>query len=298
MNNEYEAHLIKIIKELTIKHLGKCVEPQFIAKGSKSHVYKIDDIWVIKLNTQDQRYLTTEKRLIEICLEAGIKAPEIGMIGDFEMTKKNAEGKDIQVKINYGFQKFVNGHPLESSSINKEIFYALSKDLAKLHKISMPGFGRLDLSTVGEYETWNSYLKTNIKDEYVDLAKTTLPNITNHVIDFCREIDFQNGKFCFGDLKFDNIILSNKRFGQLIDFDYCLAGDPMYDFATYDFYCDFNNVNPKTKRWIRYGGVDEKKVLEYKRVIAFKKYGVYTLRDTEIPARAEKARDLLASYFA
>lgn len=297
MNKEIETQIIDNIKCVSSKFLKKEVDPLFLNKGSKTYVYKISDDWVIKLNSQSDQYLKVEKVLINICLEKGINAPKIEEIGNFIVSKVNEKEETTLITINYALQRYIKGTELTDRDVTKKIFTKLNLDLKQLHAINIGGFGRLDLSTVGIFESWSEYLKTHITDEYIEIAKVEFAQEYNTIIDFVNLIVLDQGKFCFGDLKFEHIFIDNGSYLQLADFDYCLAGDPMYDFATYDYYCDFYDKNKETKKWIRYNTFDEDLVLNYKKLIAIKKLGVYSLRDTEDPEKKVKAKKLLMEYY-
>lgn len=122
----------------------------------------------------------------------------------------------------------------EIVSILKDAF-KLSKRMSN-KKISK-GFGHLN-------EKMEGWAKTSIEEVFHDLGTSlslivsknyldakTAKKISNLFYDNIKLFLNVEPRFVYCDLNFGNIIIENKKFKSLIDFDFCVSGDPIRMFA-------------------------------------------------------------------
>ncbi|MFA5333955.1 MAG: aminoglycoside phosphotransferase family protein [Candidatus Nanoarchaeia archaeon] len=140
---------------------------------------------------------------------------------------------------------------VEKHKLTKEEIYELFKDAIKaaknVSKIKMKGFGtiiRQGKEYVGMYSSEKKEAKAMInnldflKNENV-ISQDFYDSANNVIKKNMNLLDSKYSKLVFPDLHFGNIIVENKKFKGLIDFDWLISGNPLRTYTS-DFSFIYN----------------------------------------------------------
>ena len=137
---------------------------------------------------------------------------------------------------NYLIESFLDGKKPERNK-PEEFFFSLGKNLKKIHKIKMSGFGELQKNGKGEHKNPRDFLDSLIKQTFPRLKKIKSFNkkLLKHLEKFIYEnINFFDEKKSFllhFDLTPDNILIKNNKLVGIIDFGDVNCGPVEYDFG-------------------------------------------------------------------
>ena len=148
--------------------------------------------------------------------------------------------------IAYCISHYIKGHKLDklSERERREIVMPMIKLMKRMDQIKIPsdkGYGRFDASGYARYKTWLDFISVVYNDRvydwsglaakgYDDLAvRKAIEKIREHIE--CVQLE----KACFVLCDFD-IIADNGCITGVIDSDYALYGDPLYNVASILFW--------------------------------------------------------------
>ncbi|QPA52716.1 aminoglycoside phosphotransferase family protein [Lysinibacillus sphaericus] len=158
----------------------------------------------------------------------------------------------------YIIHKFIEGDDLETlySTLNKEdlnrIFYDLGVYLRLMHTYKANHFSK-DISFNKTFDSWESFLIERLEKEMkfmIDTSMATQPcleHIETSIRNMVKDISFStiSPTFVHRDIHPANILIRNKKFVSLIDFEISWFSDPLWDFNKLDVF--FFNNRPELK---------------------------------------------------
>lgn len=130
----------------------------------------------------------------------------------------------------------------ETQYLPESILISLGEILAKQHAITLKKFGPIDLSSLsteasGVHDDWKDYIFCNL-DEHIAIC-LKINAITfeqaEQIIDLFNRLEslliIDKPVLLHGDLGNHNIFSDGKKITALIDWEDCMAGDPIFDIA-------------------------------------------------------------------
>lgn len=134
---------------------------------------------------------------------------------------------------------YIGAHSIDE---NKEIYRNLGKNIAKLHKITLPNCAK-DLrdaadTSVSKTQKWQDYFRKNLILEY-NKARSFLPqNICLKIKEIIENIgDFSpTARLIHNDLHGDNIFVNSKKDIRLIDWDNWVSDAKERDFVVMKYW--------------------------------------------------------------
>jgi len=129
-----------------------------------------------------------------------------------------------------------------------DIIPSILDTIDKLSEIEAPansGFGKFDANGIASFSNWRDYIEAIYNDEVYDWLKFRRFDYTiiNKAIAIlqeninCIKID-QQPYLIFGDMGENNLLADGKQITGMIDWDYAMYGDPLYEIATVLFWYD------------------------------------------------------------
>lgn len=130
----------------------------------------------------------------------------------------------------------------ETQYLPESILNSLGEILAKQHTIALKKFGPIDLNSLnaevsGVHDLWKDYIFCNL-DEHIatclNIQAITLEQ-AEQIIDLFNRLEslliIDKPVLLHGDLGNHNIFSDGKKITALIDWEDCMAGDPIFDIA-------------------------------------------------------------------
>lgn len=145
------------------------------------------------------------------------------------------------------YLKFHKGIILNNfNNINNKKIIKLANQIAKLHSINVAEYNYGNFYSKN-YDTWKEYLFQKIQLRVISLKEKYIDNQQLLVMLNRRllNINCRNKSLVHGDLKPANILFNSDNI-EIIDFDKCFIGDPIYDLGKLFWRCF---KNKETKKW-------------------------------------------------
>ena len=248
-----------------------------LMKGEVNEVYDVisknGQKVVVRISRSKHPRFEKEKMAIDLARQAEVPAPEILLVdrvstdsGDLTFSvERKIDGVDLQsfgAEFNRGKLKTVIG---EAGEI-----------LAKLHSVMVPNFGGLDRNEEEVYKSWPDFIFSveGKRSRIIEAGKRVGVNTAQ--IDTALKA-LRDEEELFGDVKphllhgdfsTKHFMVKDDHLVGIIDFENCKGGDPVYDFAWFDYF--FGKDIPL--EWLKEGYATpevlrnnfEKKLLLYK----------------------------------
>ncbi|EKE06581.1 MAG: hypothetical protein ACD_18C00322G0002 [uncultured bacterium] len=137
---------------------------------------------------------------------------------------------------NYLIESFLEGTRPERNK--PEIFYySLGKNIRKIHKVKMTGFGELQKNGKGQYKTAKQYIDNLIIENFPKFKniksfdKKILKYLEKFIYENINCFDEKNSFLLHFDLIPDNILMQDNKLAGIIDFGDANCGPVEYDFG-------------------------------------------------------------------
>ncbi|MBU0570174.1 phosphotransferase [Patescibacteria group bacterium] len=238
------------LEDVALKATGNGIKKyKRILDGEVNEVYDVKTKTgnVIVRFSQEEDGFTLENWAIGESKKKDVPVPKILFVGDV----KNGE-KKIAVVV----ESKIAGNSLTSLIAKKQlsdkqienIVNQAGEILAKIHSIVPSKFGRLHGTGVGSCDTWGSYVLRPTTIEYLDKINKLAFQIKIPLkqIDSILKIIKANKKayskitplLLHGDYVSDHVFVSDNQISGIIDFGFCISGDPLYDFSWWEYFND------------------------------------------------------------
>lgn len=129
----------------------------------------------------------------------------------------------------------------EIKSYYKEAGYLL----AKIHTIKTKGFGPLKSGGKGSFKSWEEFLLRHINTRLLNyLLENRVINeeLKNRIFDVFNSekayLKLKSPVLLHGDFSNAHIFIDKAKISGIIDFEDCVSGDPLYDLASPELYCE------------------------------------------------------------
>ena len=213
-------------------HLGKVKEVYYSQSGKVNPVVHINNNYIIKVNSRDpdDPKLPREKRAMEILTNA-IYVPRFIVLDE---SKKELKYDYIIMSQITGREVYKDWQILNSSQKTK-LSHQAGEWLNEIHQIKFPKFGSV-LKEGIHFETWTEYIFYKL-NEAIELCR--FYHLFNETVFYEIQDIFLHNKTCLDSVKeavfvhndfhFGNLLYEENKLTGVIDFEWCLAGDPEYD---------------------------------------------------------------------
>lgn len=240
------SHMRKNISINAIKDFIKTV-PMFveyevfeIEGGISTDIFKlVDEKSELFLRiAPDGENMSTEALIHTLALEAGVSIPKCVYYEDFNKQL----GKSFMIT------NKMPGFPVTSLAENREqIIVSAGKDLAKLHTITVEGFGWLDVKTsnckklMGLFDSYSQFIfdgldilsRLSFLNEESILSNTVCNNIESFLLQNKDKLSLEQAVLSHSDLSNEHIYFDGDSYTGLIDFGDASAMSRYYDLSKY-----------------------------------------------------------------
>ncbi len=234
--------------------------------GENSEVYDIktednQDI-IIRISRNDNPKFEAEEWAISKSKEAGVPAPDVLLTDRIE-----ADGDNLAISV----QRKLSGVPLSelARTLTEEqlrnYVVKAGEILSRIHSVQTTGFGHLDSHGIAPYTSWERYMFSQIENAegYIEAAKKVGYNPSQ--VEKALEILHNNrsvfqgigSRLTHGDYGPRHILITSDEITGIIDFENARGGDPVRDFAWWDYF----RGEQMPLDWLK-EGYSDKKVLD------------------------------------
>jgi len=122
--------------------------------------------------------------------------------------------------------------------------------LARIHSIKTEGFGPLNSQGRGPFKSWEEFLLSSYKNEplldYLLWKRFISKDQKNRVLDLFDpkklRLNVKLPTLLHGDFTYEHIFVDGGKITGIIDFGDCLSGDPLYDLAIPELFCEIGGL--------------------------------------------------------
>jgi aminoglycoside phosphotransferase (APT) family kinase protein len=233
------------VKEATGSSL---IQKDRIIKGEAHEVYDIKTESgrevIIRISLEKEPKFEKEKWVIEQCAKIGVPVPEIVYLKNIELEDRPLaiciENKIPGKPFNELPELFTPDMASELSDLMKQS----GEILSQINSISIDGFGELDKTGKGEFESISEVLLNDDCNEQEMLRVATNvdldPNVILQALEILKKgaIEYQPIKsmLVHNDYSPKHILVDQGRITGILDFEIAEGGDPIREFARWEFF--------------------------------------------------------------
>ncbi|MFK7904444.1 MAG: phosphotransferase family protein [Chitinophagales bacterium] len=225
----------KTLQQICDKHnLGKIQNLSYSQSGMVNPCVFINDAYVIRFNVRDPQIpkFRREKMAMELLKENKILVPEVIALDesrtilphDFLICKR-IKGKEL-------YQVW---ETLEEK-IQMQLCSEMGEILAKIHQVYLPKFGAI-LPDGLQFETWSACILHKLQlaieeAKTLQLFEERMYQKVQQIFDNHTALldTVKNASLVHNDYHLGNVIVNEGHIAGILDFEWCFAGDPEYDF--------------------------------------------------------------------
>ena len=219
-----------------------------VVAGEVNEVYDAqarDGNYIVRISRREDTEFLAEKWALDKSREAGVPAPNI-----FFVDKIKDKGKKLKICVENKLPGTPMNELIETGELTdgqiRELNVEAGMFLAKIHSVVPRGFGRIHEGGVGRSESWGmSITRPWYRDQIGKLHQyAERIGITKGQVDRAIAILNEHGDIyepvtphlLHCDYGPKHHLVSNGRITGIIDFENCMSGDPVYDFAWNDYF--------------------------------------------------------------
>lgn len=215
-----------------------------IIAGQNSEVYDIhtedgQDV-ILRIARNDYPRFEEERWALGEAAKAGVSVPDVLLTDTVPI-----DGQELGLCV----QKKLQGIPLGdreelTEAEKKDLIAKAGEQLAKIHSVETTGFGDLDRHGMGRYTTWDGYISSILSQAEPLMIAAREGGYSEDSVKKALEIIERDrplfrdvpSHLLHGDFGPKHILTENDEITGVIDFENCKGGDPIYDFANWDFW--------------------------------------------------------------
>ena len=228
-----------------------------IIEGEINEVYEVTtkdkQVVIVRISRLKHPRFDAEKKAIRLALMAGVPAPKVLLI---EKTKKDKES------LTFCVEEKIEGEPLKKimNKISKKelqsIISEAGKMLSQIHTVKVNRIGGFDRNE--SYGSWDEYIinKTTKRKEKILVAAKKAGIKANLLEDAFsilsrnkKHMRISTPKLIHGDYSLKHFLVRKNHIVGIIDFENAKGGDPIFDFAWFNFF----NGNEIPIEWLKQG---------------------------------------------
>lgn len=223
-----------------------------VVDGEVNEVYFLDTEsgrFVLRIARQNFVNFEAEKWAIEECIKAGVPAPRV-----LGLVEKKVEGENLKFCI----QERLPGVPLSwmygdiknETTLVKSLIVQTGEFIGKIHSIKPQKFGWINGEGVGYFDSWLEYLTERRKEHDVAIQAAKKAGIDPELTKFAAEFVYKNEskleisdpRLLHMDIHPKHIMVQDSKVSGIIDFGNVTSGDPVYEFARFDYFNASNRL--------------------------------------------------------
>ncbi len=199
---------------------------------------------IVRISRSKHPRFEAEKKAINLARVAGVPAPQIIMLDKYE-TPEEVLTFCIEKKLPGETLSKLKTLPSENPELFQNLICEAGKILSRIHSATAPVFGGLDKEgTEEEFKSWPEFILALEKKREKITQAATRTGIEMSDIDEAFKIltaskDLYEGvkpQLLHGDFSTKHLLVEGNHITGVIDFENCKGGDPVYDFAWFDYF--------------------------------------------------------------
>ncbi len=234
----------EVVNEIVVKATG--IQPNELNRvvaGEVNEVYDVDTNdgnYIVRISRGENTEFLSEKWALDKSREAGVPAPNMFFVDEIE-----DKGKKLKVCV----ENKIPGSPMnelvDQGKLTKEQIKELNIEagmtLAKIHSVTPKGFGRIHEGGIGKSESWTLAVtrpwygdNTDQLYEYagkMGITKAQIDRATAILNEHSNIFEAVTPHLLHCDFGPKHYLVDNGHLAGVIDFENCMSGDPVYDFA-------------------------------------------------------------------
>ncbi len=237
---------VELIDQEVVKAIGSVtLTRNKLMLGEVNEVYDVvaknGQEVVVRISRSEHPRFEAEKKAIDLARQAGVPAPEVLLV-DRISTDSGDSTFSIERKMD-GVALQSMGGGFDKGKL-KVVIGEAGKVLAKLHSVMIPNFGGLDRDTEEAYKSWSEFIYR------VERKRSRIVEAGERVGVDMVQIDtalktLRSGEELYGSVKphllhgdfsTKHFMVKDNHLIGIIDFENCKGGDPVYDFAWFDYF--------------------------------------------------------------
>ncbi|HAV14834.1 MAG TPA: hypothetical protein DCX25_00675 [Candidatus Pacebacteria bacterium] len=220
---------------------SEVVHKQKVILGEVNEVYAITlrngKHIVARISRSEKPRFLAEKWAINQVKKIGVLAPEILLVTSVQ------HGDE---KLTFSIETALLGTPLSTIQDHVQVLKFVRKAgaiLAKIHSVKTRGYGGLNRFGKGKYNTWFEYMMEAKRDrdlaveaaEHMGIEADKIDKVIRTLEDHQALFDV-SPQLLHSDFSTKHILVNGDKITGIIDFENCRSGDPMWDFAWWDYF--------------------------------------------------------------
>jgi aminoglycoside phosphotransferase (APT) family kinase protein len=220
--------------------LGKMVSVKWAGQGMNNPVLIVNDRYVLRfdgLEHEGRSRFYGEKLAYEHLRTRGIPAPEVIALD----VSRTLAAQDYLIMSKIEGRPMIDDWNGLSPAQRQQIGQEAGRYLAMMHEIRFNGYGKLLLADEERFPDWYAYVMDYLSRYGQEVVEKRLLSPGQyerllHVFEQQRLLleDVNPGRLVHWDYHFENILQRDGHITGIIDFEWSLSGDPMYDFKLRD----------------------------------------------------------------
>lgn len=217
-----------------------------VVDGEVNEVYFLDTEsgrFVLRIARQNFVNFEAEKWAIEKCIKAGVPVPRV-----LGLVEKKAEGENLKFCV----QERLPGVPLgwmygeikEDTTLIRSIVSMTGELTGKIHTVRPKKFGWINGDGIGYFNSWEDYLRNRRREKDVAVLACKRagidPKLAGLAADFVDrnegKLELLDPRLLHMDIHPKHIMIQDNRVLGIIDFGNVTSGDPVYEFARFDYF--------------------------------------------------------------
>jgi aminoglycoside phosphotransferase (APT) family kinase protein len=243
--NTPDSVIENLVREATGSPLSS---KERIIDGESNEVYSVateaGNEFIVRISHNEKSRFEKERWVLKQCAEAGAPVPEIIFLESIE-----AENQPLQLCVEtklsgIGLDKVIDILSPERKDKLAELLGQLGENLAKVHSVKTKGFGKLDKEGNGMFASVQELIAgdNSIHDKQILDAIEDRPGAKEAVLKAYEILEKESAAHAdvssyliHNDLSPQHILIDGDNVSGLIDFESAFGGDPMLEFALWDF---------------------------------------------------------------
>jgi aminoglycoside phosphotransferase (APT) family kinase protein len=219
-----------------------------ITNGESNEVYSADladgNEVIVRISSKESSRFEAERWAIEQCAEIGVPVPRViavEAIGD--------KGNPLSVSIENKIPGVTLDEMAEGSLSDSDMAKLLREAghlLSRINSIATSGFGELDQSGNGKYESVRQMLSQQElnRDHFIKVARSI--DLDLHIVEKALSILYEHSEnfpstsplLIHNDFAPKNVLISGNAVSGILDFECAEGGDPAREFAYWQFFVE------------------------------------------------------------
>lgn len=227
---------------------GPIIERERIINGESNEVYSVTieggQELIVRIYHGEKNRFERENWALDRSREKGVPVPEMLHI----RSVKDA-GALLQVCVEtklpgVSLQEYRDESGQDKRERVSKMLHALGAELMKVHSVKTDGWGALDKEGKGKYQSVSELIDRDVierKDDILEALKEKpedfqLVERAFHILqNEAATFDSEQPCLIHNDLSPEHVLVEHDRISGLIDFESALGGDPLLEFALWDF---------------------------------------------------------------